>query len=185
MESIYLLEGASDCMAYDYADPDLSERILFNRMSVRELGGTATPMRPSFGTAPVQPTRLADVHNVMGKARMFSSRAVEVLELAQYGDLFPLDAEGRDDRRFYMFWSTCVIDCLDHERTTWVRPGLLRDAAFDEARLGDAAIFTVPEDQSHQFHLFIRAPAVKRIKSAALTGFRIKRSRFDPKPWRS
>jgi len=183
--SIYLLHGAFDCMAYEIPDRALHDRIFPERFKIPPREEWPLPMVPSFGMAADQPTRLADVHMVMANARLFSARAVDVMGLADHGTLIPVELADREDGQFHYFWSTRVVDCLDQERTTWIQPGLLRNAVFDDSRLGDAELFTVPEDQRFQFSLFLRESMLAKIKKARLKGFLVKRGDPDPKPWKS
>jgi hypothetical protein len=97
--------------------------------------------------------------------------------------LFPLQMEGRIEK-FYWYWSTTIIDCLDNSKTKRLMH-LVREPAFLEDCIGDAEVFTTPDDQKFQFHLYVTESFREKIKNAKLKGFVLRRGASDSKPWRS
>jgi hypothetical protein len=183
---VYMLDNGFDYMAYWFVDDGLGQRLMGRSTGRVELPvPTELPlmMAPSFGDARKQPTALGDMHRFDGSCRLFSARAVDALSLSQSGQLFPVELEGRTEK-FYWYWSTTVVDCLDETRSTRLL-GDLQVPAFYEDRIGDAEIFTTPNDQKFQFNLFVTESFRAKIKQAKLKGFALKRSAFDPKPWKS
>ncbi len=189
MNDIYDLVSGLEFMAYAmddealrhklYSLDDLPSRIKFP-------GGTAEPIRfsPSFGDAPKQPTKHGDLHRFDGARRLFSERAVEALDLGAYGALVPATLTDRSER-FFWFWSTVVVDCLDDANTKW-SGHLVKEPVFFPDRVGTATMFTLPRDQGFQVNLWVVGDAWKdRIKKAKLKGFTMRKSMFDPKPWKS
>ncbi|ASF45099.1 hypothetical protein [Methylovulum psychrotolerans] len=108
---------------------------------------------------------------------------MEALRLAESGRLFPVELQGRTEK-FFWYWSTTIIDGLDNTLTK--RHGsLVMEPVFLPERVGDAEIFTVPDDQRTQVRLYVNDVFKERIRKAKLKGFLLQRKEFDPKPWKS
>lgn len=185
MEKIYILGGRHDYLAYEFID-----RELFN--FIRRSGRTRFPKKEitpihlaaSFGDAPKQPTKAGDFHTFDGNGRIFSSRAVEVLNLHETGRLYECKLEGREDK-FYWYWCNIILDCLDKEKSTYMRSGSLNAPKFLADKIGSKDIFTIPEDQEFQSHLFVTEEFKNKIKISKITGFTLSKELFDSRPWRS
>lgn len=183
---IYMLDGGDQFMAYAFKDSILQDHLMGATTGYVALpNADHLPLRmiPSFGEAKKQPTKLGDLHCFMGSRRLFSERAVDALSLFSTGQLFPVELEGRDEK-FYWYWSTTVIDCLDNSKTKRLMH-LVREPVFLEDRIGDAEVFTTPDDQKFQFHLYVTESFREKIKKAKLKGFVLRTGASDPKPWKS
>jgi hypothetical protein len=121
---------------------------------------------------------------------LFSQTAVDELGeiLTASGSLFPVSIAGRAER-FYWYWCTTVVDCIDEPRTKRGPPSqlplerrLILEPAFHLDRIGNEAIFVVP-GQSRQFDLFVTDGFKARIRKGKLSGFSLARGRFDSRPW--
>lgn len=182
---IYMLDRDFDYVVYGMDNEEL-ERCIMGA----ETGHVALPApsdlpllaSPHFGDAKNQPTKLGDFHS-MGGRRLFSERAVDALSLSSTGQLFLVELEGRNEK-FYWYWSTTIIDCLDNSKTKRLMH-LVREPVFFEDRIGDAEVFTTPDDQKFQFHLNATSAFQERIKKAKLKGFVLRRGASDSKPWKS
>ncbi len=184
---IYMLHGGYDYMAYKFEDTGLESKLMglqSGRVVLPSSNEVPLNLEPGFGGAKSQPVKLGDVHCLFGSARLFSERAVETLQLERTGSLFEADLKGRSEK-FFWYWSTTIVDCLNHERTLRSAPHLVMEPAFHKGRVGDAEIFTVPDDQAFQFRIYVTEEFRDRIKKAKLKGFLLLRNTFDPKPWKS
>lgn len=183
---IYSLHGNLAYMVYWFKDETLGWHLMG-----RKAGHVILPtpemlplkMSPSFGDEKIQPTKLGDFHTFSGTRRLFSERAVETLSLDQSGSLFPVELEGRAEK-FFWYWSTTIIDCLDEKNSKRLMSTLDRPAFFEE-KIGNAEIFTIPQDQKFQHDLFVTESFLDKIKKGKLKGFALHTSYFDPKPWKS
>ena len=183
---IYMLDGGDQYMAYKFADDELDRRLMgamTGYVTLPDPSDLPLLMTPGFGDAPNQPTKLGDVHCLRANARLFSERAVDALSLSSTGQLFPVELEGRNEK-FYWYWSTTIIDCLDNSKTKRLMH-LVREPVFFEDRIGAAEVFTTPDDQKFQFHLYVTAAFQEKIKKAKLKGFVLRRGASDSKPWKS
>lgn len=183
---IYMLDNGPEYMSYWFVDEALGRRLMgrdTGHVALPEPGDLPLRMEPSFGNAKDQPTEVGDFHRFSGARRLFSERAVDALSLSRSGQLFPVELEGRDEQ-FYWYWSTTVVDCLDESRTKRLL-GDLQVPAFFEDRIYHAEVFTTPDDQKFQFHLFVTAAFKEKIKKAKLKGFVLRRGASDSKPWKS
>jgi len=183
--TIYMLDGNVDFMAYGIDDHSLAERLMGTRgegVSLPLPEDCPIKVSPRYGDAKKQPTKLGDFHRFDGR-RAFSERAVDVLGLRNTGQLFPLDLDGREER-FYWYWSTTVLDCLDNTKTKRLLH-LVREPVFFEDHLGEVEMFTTPDDQKFQFHLYVTDAVLEKIRSAKLKGFLLRRGASDPSPWKS
>ena len=189
MEAIYDLFSGLEFMAYAMDDEALFHRIhslddLPSRVKFPIGRSEPISFSPSFGDAPKQPTKHGDYHRFYGSLRLFSERAVSELDLVSLGHLVPALLNDRSEK-FYWFWSSVVVDCLDEDRTQW-SGHLVKEPAFIAARVGDAKMFTLPRDQGFQVNLWVVGDVWKeRIKKARLKGMCLRKSRYDPKPWKS
>lgn len=182
---IYMLDGGDQFMAYTFADDEVQNRLMgatTGHVTLPNANDLPLHMIPGFGDAPKQPTKLGDLHRFMGSELLFSARAVDALGLALTGQLYPAELEGRDEQ-FYWYWSTTVIDCLDNSKTKRLMH-LVREPVFFEDRIGDAEVFTTPDDQKFQFHLYVTESFRDKIKKAKLKGFVLRTGANDPKPWK-
>jgi hypothetical protein len=183
---IYMLDGGNPYMAYKFVDTELQSRLMgatTGYVTLPDICDLPLRMVPGFGDAPNQPTKLGDFHCFMGSRRLFSERAVEALSLSSSGHLFPAELEGRDEK-FYWYWSTTIVDCLDNSKTKRLMHSV-REPVFFEDRIGDAEVFTTPDDQKFQFHLYVTESFREKIKRAKLKGFVLRRGASDTKPWKS
>nr|WP_159063618.1 hypothetical protein [Thaumasiovibrio occultus] len=141
-------------------------------------------MIPGSGDAPKQPNKNGDLHNCVGSQLIFSERAVDALSLENYGKLFPVYLVDRNET-FYWFWSTVVIDCLNHDETIWVSrlSKLVDKPSFYEDRLEDALIFTLPHDQNLQQHYFVSERFKEIVVKAKLKGIALYTSERESDPW--
>lgn len=182
---ILMLDRNFDYMVYGLDDSALEHRIMGADTGAVSLPTSSDlPLRasPRFGDAEMQPTKVGDFHSMDG-SRIFSQRAVDALSLSSTGQLFPVELEGRDEK-FYWYWSTTIIDCLDNSKTKRLMH-LVREPVFFEDRIGEAEVFTTPDDQKFQFHLYVTESFRDKIKKAKLKGFVLRRGASDPKPWKS
>lgn len=183
---IYMMDSNCSYMAYWFTDDAVGDRLMgrtTGRVALPDPTDLPLQMAPSFGEAVPQPTALGDLHYFFGSRRLFSERAVDALALERTGHLFPVDLEGRSEQ-FFWYWSTCMIDCLDESRTKRLG-SQVKDPAFFEDRIGDAEIFFTPDEQTHQRVIYVTESFRTKVKKAKLKGFMLKRSLFDPKPWKS
>lgn len=182
----YMLDNSNEYQPYWFADEELGQRLMGRFSGKVELPASSNLpllMVPSFGDAEKQPMALGDFHRFNGCCRLFSARAVDALSLSQVGHLFSVELEGRSDR-FYWYWSTTVIDCLDELRTKRVL-SQIDEPFFFEDRIGDAEIFVTPDEDKFQRTVYVTESFREKIKKAKLKGFALKRTLFDPKPWKS
>jgi len=188
MTRVYMLEGHDAFLAYAFSDAGLAQKLMRSspgRVTLPSPSDLPIYMVPSFGEAKKQPSKLGDYHLFMGSRRIFSERAVDALSLAGTGHLFPVHLEGRTEN-FYWYWSTTIVDCLDESRTKRLMH-LVRDPIFIEERLAgvDVNVFTTPEDQDFQFHLYVTEAFKDKIRMAKLKGLMLRRGVSDEKPWKS
>lgn len=181
-----MLDNGSEYMAYWFSDDELGQRLMgrfSGKVELPDASSLPLLMVPSFGDAEKQPMALGDLHRFNGCCRLFSERAVDALSLAKTGHLFPVELESRSDR-FYWYWSTSMIDCLDESRTKRLM-SQVREPAFFEDRIGGAEIFFTPDEQNFQRVIYVTESFRAKINKSKLKGFVLKRSAFDQKPWRS
>lgn len=183
---VFILDGNRAYMAYGFSEHDKAqeEKMFYGPVALPESSELPLRLEPSFGDAKKQPIKLGDVHCLWGRARLFSERAADALQLAQSGRLFPVELKDRTEP-FFWYWSTTVIDCLDNVQTRRSGGDLVMEPVFLPDRIGDAEIFTAPDDQEFQFRLYVTESFKERIKIAKLKGFMLQRKIFDPKPWKS
>jgi hypothetical protein len=182
---ILMLDRNFDFMVYGMDNGELERRLIGGDTGLVSLPAQDNlPLKasPRFGDAAKQPTKLGDFHSMNGR-RVFSERAVDALQLSSTGQLFLVELEGRDEK-FYWYWSTTIVDCLDNSKTKRLMHSV-REPVFFEDRIGDAEVFTTPDDQKFQFHLYVTESFCEKIKRAKLKGFVLRRGASDTKPWKS
>lgn len=103
----------------------------------------------------------------------FSDRAVEILRdfLEDNGEIFPLDCE---DRNYYVFNVTRMVDALDEENSDVERfsSGRIMEVnrfAFYPDKVRDLSIFKIPQFPIGD--VYVTDSFTNRVKSANLTGF--------------
>jgi len=98
--------------------------------------------------------------------------------LLQYGELFPLEVEDREDK-LYRYWVTKEIplDCVDTKKSKFFENDYKEDYTFKIERLvlkeechGVAMIFRVAEE--YQKTIFVTEDFIKLVKKHDLKGFR-------------
>jgi len=124
-------------------------------------------------------------------AHVISEKAADALSdlWERYGELYPVLVKGYSDK-FYVFYPTNVVDCLDYERSAYKGQGserarfdVLLEFVFFEEAVGDNIIFTLP-DHPHD-KIYVTETFKERVKKAKLKGLQLDKKFFDPKPWKS
>nr|WP_086937387.1 hypothetical protein [Thaumasiovibrio occultus] len=183
---IYLLGVDTQYVMYMTEDEELEYELtgLFTG-EVQLPSPEQLPVRlvPGYGDAKKQPDKQGDIHKFSAAQLLFSKKAVDALGLEEYGDLYPMYLVERDET-FYWFWSTVVIDCLDHDKTIWAtKLKLVDEPVFDDEKIEDTLIFTLPHDQKDQMQYFVTERFKELVVKAKLKGIALKTGLRNFEPW--
>lgn len=146
-----------------------------------------TVLGEHLGDPPRKPGKKGDLHK---SAYGFFARPAALALLVNGSQnkvaTHPAVLLGRESEEFQQFWVLNYVDCLDVPNSSISEPvvrvpgrvGVIKRAAFDEARWDGSDVFVVPQDPVHNVYCSERF--VAQWKAAKLKGALFSRFLMDP-----
>lgn len=143
------------------------------------------------GDPPSGNRKPGDYHEGAGN-HFFSERARLLLasQLEDAGEFRPVHVFGREGEKFYRYWCTRLVDCLDLQRSEIRQSnppnpnsiGWVKLPVFVEARWNGADVFRIPRDVNYEIYCSERFVDICR--KHKIRGMQFSVGLHDPKPIR-
>lgn len=134
----------------------------------RVVGAAWTPPTPELDKPRL---KKGDFYHFDDYPLILNAHARQVLGtlLEGHAELLPFRFQGEE---FYCLNVTRIVDCLDRQRTRWAKIETRhKDPYFDLARLGEAPVFTIPENV---VDAYVRETFKEAVEAAGLKGLEFK-----------